>query len=431
MLTTIKDSFQDLLSFLKNPSDKASPDQRTSYKAKQLFSILAIELVLVMIFLTPILEFISEAGLVKMEDHKMGKIIKYLPVWLILVLTGLLAPIWEELAFRTFLRYKSNFPLKLVVYMAGLSGIRNKVKARAYIRKRWKRYYPVFFYLSAIIFAYVHLLNFEISTATLLLSPFLVLPQFLIGLSLGYMRVKFGLLWGIFKHSIYNVVLILFVLFFMNLATEKLDFKTEAYEIKIEEAAIRGTRNSSSAMGKSTVTFENVRLQEILLYLLDKDEKLLKTEDADKADLLLNISFTQWTDTINRQLVILNHLQEVYEFKINRKNNLIPVLGLQLSDSVRLHEHRTKLSDSVKTFRADFYSQEKKLILKNASADALTKHLNKNSDHYFVAEKGLAGTFNFELTLSTSEELEKELLEKYGISVVAGEKMAEQIMVKF
>jgi len=42
----------------------------------------------------------------------------------------------------------------------------------------------------------------------ILFSPLLVAPQFFIGLIFGFIRVRLGLLWSIFLHSLYNGLLV-------------------------------------------------------------------------------------------------------------------------------------------------------------------------------------------------------------------------------
>lgn len=58
----------------------------------------------------------------------------------------------------------------------------------------------------------MHISNFEMSTQVLLFSPLLVAPQISVGFLLGYIRVKFGLLWSMALHAIYNMVLVVPVL---------------------------------------------------------------------------------------------------------------------------------------------------------------------------------------------------------------------------
>ncbi|MXP42239.1 CPBP family intramembrane metalloprotease [Altererythrobacter soli] len=67
-----------------------------------------------------------------------------------------------------------------------------------------------FYLFSALAFASVHLANFTEGNAAILLP--LTLPQFLLGLILGYARVTFGLWAGILLHALHNTLFISLVL---------------------------------------------------------------------------------------------------------------------------------------------------------------------------------------------------------------------------
>ena len=76
--------------------------------------------------------------------------------------------------------------------------------------------FKIAFYAIGIIFAYVHLFNFELTTNVILFSPLLVAPQFFVGLIFGYIRIRFGLLWSILLHSLYNGLLVSLFLLVSN-----------------------------------------------------------------------------------------------------------------------------------------------------------------------------------------------------------------------
>ena len=76
---------------------------------------------------------------------------------------------------------------------------------------RWfKRFFPLFFWLSTLGFASVHLFNFEPGQMAMALP--LVLPQFATGTMLGYLRVKYGLWSSILLHMLHNGAFISLVL---------------------------------------------------------------------------------------------------------------------------------------------------------------------------------------------------------------------------
>ncbi|UVI39700.1 CPBP family intramembrane glutamic endopeptidase [Qipengyuania spongiae] len=90
----------------------------------------------------------------------------------------------------------------VVVLFAGLAGLlfwtgRNRTPMRWFSRA-----FPLFFWLSTIAFACIHLANFDEGTLWVLLP--LVLPQFLLGVLLGYLRVHYGLWASIALHALHN-----------------------------------------------------------------------------------------------------------------------------------------------------------------------------------------------------------------------------------
>lgn len=80
----------------------------------------------------------------------------------------------------------------------------------------FQRAFPVFFWLSALAFAAAHLLNF--TEANMLAILPLVLPQFTIGLVLGYARVTYGLWSSVLLHVLHNAAFMGMVLAASQLA---------------------------------------------------------------------------------------------------------------------------------------------------------------------------------------------------------------------
>ncbi|MEB3416560.1 CPBP family glutamic-type intramembrane protease [Alteriqipengyuania sp. WL0013] len=74
---------------------------------------------------------------------------------------------------------------------------------RNYDAPQWyRRAFPIFFWLSTLAFAFIHVFNFE--GAEMLAALPLVLPQFITGSILGYMRVHYGLWSSIVLHMLHN-----------------------------------------------------------------------------------------------------------------------------------------------------------------------------------------------------------------------------------
>ncbi|MEL6416669.1 MAG: CPBP family intramembrane glutamic endopeptidase, partial [Pseudomonadota bacterium] len=154
---------------------------------------------------------------------------------MLLMLAVLFAPILEEVIFRSWLGGPKACLLGLPVLASlaavaasatgpvptilsfgltgflcamiiAISGQYEKRSPEGQKLARWQLF-PVAFYGSTAFFALLHLSNYEggLSSPVMLLA---VVPQFLIGAVLGYVRMRFGLVPAIWFHAIYNLVLV-------------------------------------------------------------------------------------------------------------------------------------------------------------------------------------------------------------------------------
>ena len=139
----------------------------------------------------------------------------------------LAAPLGEEALFRGWLSGRPGhivsvlallaggvalvFPASPIVKLAGVGiGVAVAAAALFVLRGRpampwFQRHFKWFFYGSALLFASVHLSNFAGAGASAALLP-LVVPQFVLALILGYLRVNRGLLTGAAMHMAHNAV---------------------------------------------------------------------------------------------------------------------------------------------------------------------------------------------------------------------------------
>lgn len=102
---------------------------------------------------------------------------------------------------------RSDAPVNYTAIALALATLVAAILAPILLRKRgpmgwFARLFPLFFWLSTLAFACVHLLNFD-EGALFVLLP-LVLPQFVLGALLGYLRVTYGLWASIALHALHN-----------------------------------------------------------------------------------------------------------------------------------------------------------------------------------------------------------------------------------
>jgi hypothetical protein len=145
----------------------------------------------------------------------------------ILLLVAVYAPILEELTFRlplkfskwnltiastglslTFcrvlaeLKYEDSLILSIgtgiVIYLILNERILTKIS------EFWSKNKLLTFYSLLLIFSFLHLKNYELTTELLIFSPIFILPRILDGILLSYIRLNSGILLAILFHSFNN-----------------------------------------------------------------------------------------------------------------------------------------------------------------------------------------------------------------------------------
>lgn len=173
---------EELLLFAKNPVYEQDITNPFANKLKTFIKLLIIALCtsIVLLLIASVVENLLQ---LEMGKHAMDDLFDNYSPLLILFLAVVVAPFFEELLFRgPLLFFKNSNSFKIV------------------------------FYAFTTAFGFMHISNFEMSTQVLLFSPLLVAPQIGVGFILGFIRVKFGLVWSMALHACYNMVLIIPVL---------------------------------------------------------------------------------------------------------------------------------------------------------------------------------------------------------------------------
>ncbi len=222
---------EDVWNFLKNPRlehlspyFKANPAQIFPY-------LLLLSFMMVFMLMIPVSGLLVILGIEEM-DHKIADL--YDRPWLLAIRAIILAPIIEEAVFRLPMKYSyvrifAACCIVLVMLSAfidsemiiGIIAIvfflaialfhfidqRNENQFNIQIASWWETHFYIPFWLLTICFALLHLTNFK-NDFPLYVAPFLVLPQFVLGVMLGYIRVGFGFVFAVLFHALYNGVTI-------------------------------------------------------------------------------------------------------------------------------------------------------------------------------------------------------------------------------
>ena len=199
------------------------------------------------VFLVEMLLFVPISSFFDLENipHVMKEILDTNSLLEVFVKAVIIAPIIEEFLFRFHLRY-GNFIYLFLLFLAvsvvgfavatmttvsfdGFESIVQwakehpiwiapiicfgigliiflKEQDRNREHRAVKRFFPYIFYLTAFIFAMLHVSNFTLDKSMWLMAPLLVLPQFILGLYLGYIRMRNNLGYSIFIHAFNNAI---------------------------------------------------------------------------------------------------------------------------------------------------------------------------------------------------------------------------------
>ena len=177
---------QDLKLYFKNPKLEKDSNINFIYRFKILV-LLTILSLFSSFFISFVISFIEILGFVELGKHSIEELFEgeNHSTFDILLFAVVYAPILEELIFRA--------PLTLFKNPA---------------------YFKYAFYVFALLFGYMHIFNYQdLNSNIILFSPILVAPQVVVGLYLGFIRIKFGLQWSIALHALFNGILMsLFIL---------------------------------------------------------------------------------------------------------------------------------------------------------------------------------------------------------------------------
>lgn len=224
--------------FFKNPDSSPAKDQSVGFKIKWLFFLLVLELPL-MFIAGQMQQFLFKNGLVSSEGHLAKEFMHGNSPLLIVALMIVILPFIEELIFRLPLRFKRAYLIPFIITCISFMGYNflkimgthiliaifisifstvviflalynHRISER--FEHIWSSNYRAVFYAVASLFALYHLTNFKFSISLLIFAPIVVLPQFIGGLFMGFLRVKQGLLWGFFLHALHNAFFVLPVL---------------------------------------------------------------------------------------------------------------------------------------------------------------------------------------------------------------------------
>jgi len=310
MLTFLKTTFHDLRAFVAAPFDRRDEDADFAYKVKRLFSTLLIGFALSAVCIG-LVSLVAELGFVDLEQHAGNDLINNLSYWQLVLAGVFIMPLLEEFIFRRPLRFGYNLWTNLVLlFTPKADGMRDA--RRAELRAWWDRNYRWIFYGIALLFGYVHLANFELTPMIVVFSPILVLAQIVLGVLMGFLRVRYGFWWGYAMHALHNFTF-LSVGFLALQPSTVVDYDGDRYHMEVQEVVEESTAAREHYNGLDSMAFTNTPLREVLQTLLASDVTF-QPEDHQIPN--LNVFFGAEVPDVDGSAAVLEQLGKQYKFTV-------------------------------------------------------------------------------------------------------------------
>lgn len=398
--------------FLVHPVEVAKKPMSLLTHFKELGALLLMDVFLMMFLSVPIL-ILEQLEVFSQQNHEVMRMVQGLPLPLLLLLGVILVPLLEEVIFRLPLRYRRNYLLRWVVYISSKLRGKNITDGHEEARKVWQRHYRWVFYGFTVAFAYVHMSNFgEVSLTMWLVSPFLVAPQLAAGLIIGYIRLRQGFIWGVVFHATHNFVF-LAIPIFSAVDTPVVNIEDEAYNIVIEEVADFSLGNHSLKTGPYRYETRFSSMRRVLSNALNENPLSIEFENEKLADRRLHVSLQVNDSTQSMQSILLRHMLQHYELKVDSSYKLTKIYRLDISNSDKLAE-QLRVGKKAKEIETKFTPTRVSLI--NANMEMLKSILETHYRIFVVTEIPDTARYDFLIPLHDKEMLNKQL-KSYGLEL--------------
>lgn len=419
MFPFLQNTLKDFFKFIRKPVDQQHITQSASQKAKTLFTLLVIDIPITFLLLA-LLNGFHKLGWIQIENNKISVLSEQLSIGMVALTGILLIPFIEELIFRLFLRFKRNYLLQLTLLILPGSEKTNRIPTL------WFKKFHYIFYFSALAFGLIHIANYDADSAPVYLLPVLILPQFITGLFIGYLRVRYNFISGYLMHALHNAVVLLIAFFAISAPTEILHVTTHQYSLKIEE--VTRPESTSFTYAADSVDFVGTDFKNILSVLLKKEENLIDHNNNALFNKKITLSFKKKSAYhLNKDSIILAHLSKVYAFKLEPKRKNQKIYSLYVKDTLQLLKHCAQSNHN----SSNIILSPEHINAANVTLDQMAKELSSAYKIRFESDSTLHQKLTINVPNGDFSKLANTLRIDYGIELKETEKETDLIYVNF
>ena len=435
-----KSVYSTLWDFVKCPLKDVLSTSTFTEKLKIFIPIFLLDILLALCCAIVILG-LAKLNLITSESHKVVRFYNDGPVWIVLIVTVFFAPFIEELIFRFHLRLnEKKIQINFIILLSGIILILISVlkikyiqisilalgiillsiyylreaKFNQFILSVWNRNYFFVFYVSTIGFGLLHITNFNPKLITYLLLPILILPQLLLGLFCGFIRLSIGFKWGYIFHASHNFIFIIPILL-TALNPISYDKSVKIIE-KSNSSAIKFWRITND-----TIEFDRVKISDIIPKLANIEKEYIEFEDSTIAEKIITLNYARGKEKSQGELksscsIVLFELLRKYNLKMEQKSFEKDIYQLQVIDSVKLNLFNMSKVDTLKTLTFPiFYDNE--ITLHNADLKLIAKTIDLNFNKKVISPSNNLNKFTIMIPRLKFEELKQFLSAHYGIKL--------------
>ncbi len=320
---------------------------------------------------------------------------------------------------------KSTFAISLICSLGAillLGYIIFKKRINDGIKEVWKNKFRSVFYVTALVFGGVHIMNHKLSITNLIFAPIIVAPQIIMGLNAGYLRIKSGFKWGLLLHVVHNFVFVTIFVYLMNPHFFNfnrnlliMDYPSNSNPPKNYSLTIdKGKENAFNTykITPAEISFENTKVKEVFARLANANHAKVIFENQVIENKIINLKFlknSQEKSTIrNNRHFIISELFKKYNLKANLY--VIPEGYWLLTQKVDQKDSMTK------ALIPDRDEKNKELVtIQVATVEELVDKIEKLYSVNCVALIHNRNKFNFEIPKNDMIALQKLLLGKYNL----------------
>ncbi|KAB2816893.1 CPBP family intramembrane glutamic endopeptidase [Phaeocystidibacter marisrubri] len=255
-------------------------EPRRSQPAKIIFGVVAAHL----LFLIPLMVFLDSdfvrENIYDSSNSSMIEELTSIPAGYAFLLLAVLAPLWEETVYRLWMNLKVwTIPifttvaavvlfLDISLSLALVLGIIVLILTLTFInsiRHSMDIHFQWWFYGSSVIFGLSHIMNHQLELGAILFT----MPQVVIGVAIGFVRLHYGFFSGVLFHAGWNGLIGLMLLA-PYIGNKPVVHESETTYVSWETGSM--WRNSSKAYyGTDSLYIENVSLEKVLRNLIQRD----------------------------------------------------------------------------------------------------------------------------------------------------------------